>query len=74
VSGLKVDILAHFVPFCGVFMVQCVKMMLNFLNLGFDCICLSPKCNLPEPFLPGLGITQVRWKIGCRQTRRCRPI
>ena len=39
VSGLTVDILS---TFCGVSMVQCVKLMLIIfcLNLGFDCLAL----------------------------------
>jgi len=35
VSGLTVDILS---TFCGVFMVQCVKLMLRVLNLMFYCL------------------------------------
>jgi len=43
VSVLTVDILS---PFCGVFMVQCVKLMLRIFEFGVVLFCLSPKCNL----------------------------
>jgi len=58
VSGLTEDIL---IAFCHVFVVQCVKLMLEIFEFGvllFDCFFLSQKCNLSEMFT----ITQVRWK------------
>ena len=50
VSGLTLEILGKF---DGVFMVQCVKLMLRiFLILAFNVrmFCLSPKCDLYETF------------------------
>jgi len=63
VSGLTADIL---ITFCGVLMVQCVKLMLRifkFVFILFATVCLSPKCNMIETFLPGMGITQVQEDI-----------
>jgi len=36
--------------FCGVFMVQCVNLMLRIFEFGVLLFCLSPKCNLSETF------------------------
>ena len=56
-SGLTVGTVS---TFCDEFMVRCVEIMhFDMLLLLF---CLSPKCNLSKKVLPGMGITQVRWK------------
>ena len=62
VSGLTVDILSKF---CGVFMVQYVKLMLRIFDFGvllFDRLLFVADMQLVLNVLPGMGITQVRWK------------
>jgi len=57
VSGLTVDILS---TFCGVFMVQCVKLMLiifEFRVLLFDCFVYRQNVTGLKR-LPGMDITQ----------------
>ena len=65
VSGLTMDILS---TFSGVFVVQCVKLMLMLRIVEirvsmFDCFHYRQNVTCLKPFtvLPGMGITQVRW-------------
>jgi len=62
VSELTVDILSKF---CGVFMVQYVKLTLRIFDFGvslFDRLLFVAEMQHVFNVLPGMGITQVRWK------------